>query len=88
MVLIALGPFLPQRSRHVAGGFVFAGQELVKLGGDLRRDDDGPPVAEGVLVIGHPEDRVGLGVAATTWRTDGVRTGGERRESKSSRKDG
>lgn len=67
VVLIALGPFFPQWRRHVARGFVFSGQELVKLGAGLGCDDHRAAVTEAVLVLSHPEDRVCLSVTATTW---------------------
>ena len=69
VVLVALCPFLPQRSGHVTRRFVLTGQKLVELGAGLGREGDWPPVTEAVLVLSHPEDGVGLGVTATTWST-------------------
>lgn len=74
-VLITLGPFLPYWSRHVARRFVFGGQKLVKLGGGFRCEDNRPPVTDIVLVVGHLEDGVCLGITATTWTIGGRQTG-------------
>lgn len=65
-VLVAFDSLLPQRGGNVAGRFVFRGQELVKLAAGFGCDDQRPAVTE-IVPVGHPEDRVGLGVAATTW---------------------
>lgn len=68
IVFVAFSSFLPQWCRNVAWGFVFSWKELVKgcagLGGDGHR----PPVRDILRVVSHLEDRVCLGVTATTWR--------------------
>lgn len=77
-VLVALGPFLPQRRRHVGRLFVFGGQELVERRCALGRDGDRAAVG----VVGHPGGGGGgggvhVGVAATTWRGRRERRGEE-----------
>ena len=76
-VLIALGPLLPQWSRHVARLLVFRGQELVKLGAGFRCDYSRPAVTKMVLVLSHPEDRIRFGVTTTTCtvKEEGTKSG-------------
>lgn len=67
VVLVAFGPFSPERRRDVAGGFIFGRQELVKGCSGFGRDGNRPAVTGIVAVVCHPGGGVCVGVAATTW---------------------
>lgn len=68
VVLVAFGPFSPERRRDVAGGFIFGRQELVEGRVGFGRDGNRPAVTGIVAVVRHTGAGVRVGVAATTWR--------------------
>lgn len=69
-VLVAFSSFLPQWCGNVAWGFIFSWKELVKGRAGLGGDGYRPPVTDILRVVSHLEDRVCLGVTATTWREE------------------